>query len=253
MKANAEMKQLLEEKDRTISRLLQQVNKQKKPPLNKDASREVRHATKKLKKEKNVTFDFNISGSHPHNAQIMNRIVEGAMDSFRSKNFSKQEAEEAMRRYFKNLKDEHMREINGKKEKHLRCMRRNSRMDTKLKMRLSGLQSKSCKLTAVQKQSAKQILHMDFMSSDEDEVQKSQDGTEYRNVRIIPWESNEARNIKALLLETHIDHVLGERDRKRMQKLRRDEGCAISERKCPDNAPQWACIHDPGLMTRYLK
>ncbi len=243
MRTNVELKEELEKRDKTIARLQQEVNKHKKRPLNKVCSKEVHHITKKLKTDQYVEFDFNVGANDPHNVRIMNRIVEGAMSSTQSSHYSKQDAEIATRRYFSNLKDEHTRERRGTKERHLKCMRRNSRKDTKLKMRLSGLKSKFCKLSPVQKQNAKAIMHMDYMSSDEDEVEEAEDGTVYRSVRILPWESNEARHIKEVLMDTHIQYELGGRDRKRMQKLRRDENCAFSERKCPDNAPAWACIN----------
>ena len=248
MRANAELKEMLEqkdamldEKDRKIGSLQEQVNKRKKPTLNKVCSKEIRHATKKLKKDHVEIFDFSVSASHANNAQMMERIVDGAMRSVHATKYSREDAEIAAKKYFTTLKGENTRQMNGTKGKHLRQMCRTSRMDNKLKMRLSGLRSKHCKLSPSQKQNAKDILHMAYTSSDEDEVEKTDDGTEYRNVRILPWESNEARNLKASLLNTHIEHVLGERDRKRMQKLRRDENCAFSERKCPDNVPVWAC------------
>ncbi len=239
MRANAELKEMLEARDKTIAKLHMELNKRKRPPLNKECSKAVHQVTKKLKENDNVTFDFNTSASHPHNAQVMNRIVEGAMRTTSSSKYSKEDAEESTKRYFKNLKDEHMRGVKGTKEKHLRCMRRNSRMDQKLKMRRSGLKSKYCKLSPSQKQMAKEIMHMEYMSSDE--VEKV-DGKEYRNVRLIRWESSEARHIKSVLLETHIQQVLGERDRKKMHYLRRDENCSLSERKRPDDAPVWAYL-----------
>ncbi len=242
MRDKAELKELLDEKERTIMKLQEEAKKRKKRPLNKNCSKAVHQITKKLKKEQSVEFDFNVSASDPHNSQVMNRVVEGAMRSKDCNTFTKEEAEEATQRYFSNLKDEHKRQLNGKREQHLKCMRRNSRKDAKLRMRVSGLKSKFCPLTPVQKLKAKEILHGDYMSSDDDEVDKAEDGTESRNVRIIPWESDEAKHIKSVLLDTHIQHVLGDRDRKKMQKLRRDDNCSLSERKCPNDAPVWACI-----------
>ena len=102
-------------------------------------------------------FDFNEGASHPHNAAIIDRIVEGAMDSTTSYMFSRQEAEEATKRYFTNLKDEHKREMSGTKARHLRLMRRCSRMDNKLKMRISGLKSPYCPLTLEQREKAEQV------------------------------------------------------------------------------------------------
>ncbi len=186
MKVNAELREQIEEKDRTIATLQLQVTKRKKPPLNKECSKQVRQITKKLKEEHLVTFDFNFGASHTHNAQIINRIVEEAMGSANSKTFSKHDAEEATLRYFTNLRDDHKRRINGTKEKHLKCMRRASRMETKLRMRLSGLQSEFCQLPPAQKEKAQEIMHLEYMSSDEDEVEKGVDGTEYRNVKMLP-------------------------------------------------------------------
>ena len=80
------------------------------------------------------------------------------------------------------------------------------------------------------------------MSSDDDEVEKTEDGTEYRNVRIIPWESSEAQHIKAVLFDTHAQYVCAERDRKKLQKLQRNENCSFSKRKRPNDAPPWAYI-----------
>ncbi len=235
------MKDLLDERDRTIAKLQQDLRKHQKPQLNKECSKIVHRITKQLKNEQNVSFDYEWSVSHPHNAEVISRIVEGTMRHAKSSAYTRHEAEEAAKRYFTNLKDEHKRELRGTKSRHLKCMRRNSRKDTKLKMRISGLKSKHCPLTPAQKLKAKEIMHMEYMSSDDDEIEKSEDGTEYRNVRTLPWESSESQHIKAVLLKTHINHVLGDRERKRMQKLRRDENC-LSDRKCPDNAPYWAYI-----------
>ncbi len=243
MRDKAELKQMLDDRDRTIARLLEELKKRKKPSLNRECSKVVHFITRKLKKEENVRFDFDFSVSHPHNAHIIDRIVEGAMRHIKSKEYTKMDAEEACQRYFSNLKDEHRRELRGTKEQHLKCMRRNSRKDTKLKMRLSGLKSKFCPLPPAQKLKAKDILHIDYTSSDDDEIDTSEDGTEYRNVRLLPWESSEAKHIKAVLLDTHVQHVLGNRDRTRMQKLRRNENCSISERPRPENAPYWSYIN----------
>ncbi len=160
LRTNAELKELLEERERTFASLELQVHKRKRPPLNKECSKQVRHITKILKKDHHVMFDFNEGASHPHNAAIIGRIVEGAMDSTTSYMFSRQEAEEATKRYFTNLKDEHKREMSGTKARHLRLMRRCSRMDNKLKMRLSGLKSPYCPLSSEQRQKAEQILHI---------------------------------------------------------------------------------------------
>ncbi len=242
MRYNAELKEMLGNSERTNARLRQELQKRKKALLNKECSKIVHQVTKKLKEERSVTFNFDVGPSDPENTRTMDRIIEGAMRHATSKNFTRQEAEEATKRYYITLKDENTRQMKGMKQRHLRLMRRNSRMDTKLRMRISGLKSKQCKLTPLQKQNAKAIMKMDYMSSDDDEVEKSEEGTEFRRVRPIPWESNEARHIKAILMDTHVQHVLGDRDRKKMQKLQRDENCSMSDRKCPDNAPSWACI-----------
>ncbi len=243
MREKSELKDMLDDRERTIARLQAELKKRKKPQLNKECSKVVHFVTRKLQKENNVRFNFDYSVTYPHNAQIVNRIIEGAMRHVNSHAYTKEEAEESTQRYFQNLKDEHRREMRGMKSQHLKKMRRNSRKDTKLKMRVSGLKSKFCPLPPNQKAKAKEILHMDYTSSDDDEIETSEDGTEFRNVRILRWESNEAKHIKAVLMDTHVQHVLGKRDRTRMQKLRRDENCSFSERQCPENAPYWAFIN----------
>ncbi len=240
----AELKQInqqqaiiINQQARTISELQQRTTR-KKPQLDIQLKRQIRHVTKTLAEEKGIQFDLHVSISDTHNQQVLRQIAEGAQGS--DHKFPEDQAMEAAQRHFINLRDEMMRRLNGTKDRHCVTMRKHARKEKKLKFRRGGLAHEKCPLSAEEKVKAKRIMAMDFMSSDEDPVFTDPDGQKYRQVRVRTWESQEASYYKSVSFDTYVKYVVDKRDRKKVHLLRRDENSKPSDVPCPNGTPAWA-------------
>lgn len=220
----------------TVSDLKQKISR-KKPEIDSELKKEIRHTTKKLA-GKGDQLDLHSSINDPHNQSLLKRIAEGACGS--DSLFNEEQAMEAAQRHFTNLKVEMTRRVNGTKPKHSKSMRRTSRKDSKLKFRMAGLNHPKCPLTPQDKEDARAIMTVDYMSSDEDEVFTGAGGQKYRQVRFRPWESEKAARIKAVTYDTYVQHLVGKRDIKKVHALRRDENSKPSDASLPNGAPDWA-------------
>ncbi len=226
----------IQEHTKTISDLRAKSSR-KRPELDSELKKEIRHSTKLL--ESNGTrLDLHSNISDSHNQAILQRIAEGARGS--DNQFSLDDAMEAAKRHFINLKDEMMRHLNGTQPKHAKSMRSHSRKDKKLKFRTVGLADPRCPLPPQDKLDGQAIMTSDYMSSDDDEVLKTPEGQKYRQVRYRPWESERLSRIKAVAYDTYLKYKVHKRDVKKVHLLRRDENSKPSDAPLPKGAPDWA-------------
>ncbi len=209
MRREAEHKQVIRDHEQTIQQMsntisdlrstvtmLQDKTSRKKPELDSDLKKEVRHTTKTLA-DKGEQLDLHASINDPENQALLKRIAEGARGS--DNLFSEEDSMEAAQRHFINLRNEMVRRLNGTKPKHSITMRRHSRLDKKLKFRLGGLAHPLCPLSPQDKVDAQSIMTTDYMSSDEDPVFTTPEGQKYRQVRFRPWESESIQDQISLL------------------------------------------------------
>ncbi len=245
-KENARLKELvathvnsLKQKNQKISELEQQLLNRKKPPTNILCQRAVRHAYNLLRKDGNE-FDTHTNIHTPHNQQLFQRVVKGAMASTKFGKFSAAECIEATKIHFNSLRQEVVREENGGKAKHRKTSRNGARKYKKLQHRLQGLAHSRCPLDAENKQKARLVMKREYMSSDEDELETNEEGQQCRRVRHLPWMSDLANHYKSVCHDVYLKHVISKGNLKKYQHLIRDENCVVSDRTVPKDIPSWA-------------
>lgn len=82
------------------------------------------------------------------------------------------------------------------------------------------------------------VLRMDFMSSEESEVEEETLKVKRYNVRKFAWESRELRRLKRKLDQSHQDSLPGLSKR---VFIPREKG-ELSSKPKPANCPDWACV-----------
>ncbi|CAB4035297.1 Hypothetical predicted protein [Paramuricea clavata] len=126
----------------------------------------------------------------------------------------------------------------GQNEQHVRNCRRRSRKEEKLARRLKHLHHAYVDWSQRRVAKVADVLRMDFMSSEESEVEEETLKVKRYNVRRFAWESRELRRLKKKLDQRHQDSLPGLSKR---VFIPREQG-ELSNKPKPANCPDWACV-----------
>ncbi|XP_065894554.1 uncharacterized protein [Dysidea avara] len=211
----------------------------------------VRDVYKKMVDEEECEWNYAVSFDDQSNKDVNSSITRNVKAVAQDSQYDVSLIKRAARTYFKSRKSAHQRVQRGKQQSTSKAARRRQRKHNKAHARLKALNlSKS--IDAERKEEIRAVLTVDFMSSDESEVDSvstehpdssgSEDDREQQSSKKklirkkLSWRSQELQSVFDSL-----DRKLERRrsDRAKAMCLEiKVEG--VSDRRQPDNAPEWA-------------
>lgn len=179
---------------------------------------------------------------HEGNRKVEGTIVKEVRGNFGKDKWEKAEIKVAVHQYWRSLRDDAVRKVNGKLEEHRIATRRRQRVQRKLSHRFEMVDKAN--LPAQDREKARALLNMDnaldFMSSEESDNDEGQTtGPPSRHIKPLKWERSKLRNIKALLDATHKARM-SKRQHRTSAKITRVLDQNLSSRPLPQNCPSWA-------------
>ena len=199
-------------------------------------------------------YDFSLAFSHPDNRIMTARIRKDFIDTDGDGcPFSGAEIENACHAYFTNKKRDEKRKSSGLYTKHKHRSRSNKRKRTKLHKRREALSHARTNMSEEDGQMAHCMLYtvgMAAISSEEDPSSDEDITPDRRRIKLLPekkvrktiklpWESLKTSDMKLYLDEFQQEHLASEKSKNLKWKVIKDSSCPVSERPCPENAPDW--------------
>ncbi len=236
-----ECKQLIEQQRNEIEFLKSKLSAKKQGPPKFDRALPVE--VRRIYGEyvlKNECYDFSHRFDFIENKAMTRKIID-SIQFLHRRSYTPAEITMCCKTYFKSLKDDIQRDLNGIKDKHRKAAARRERLNSKLNRR------KRCLNFGVKPPLSSDQLHkandmllnggLAYMSSDESEDECDEKNT--RLVRRLSFESPEMTQIKRVIDE-HYLQVADKRGLSKLKRLVKSGRSPLSSRTVPKKVLNWA-------------